>query len=72
MTEMPERPREHVLGDEAQDAFKSLLPTHWIYRQKASDYGIDGEVELASPTGQLTGRLFYVQLGVDPDFETTS
>jgi hypothetical protein len=62
MPEMPQRPREHVLGDEAQDAFKSLLPTHWIYRQKASDYGIDGEVELVSPTGQLTGRLFYVQL----------
>jgi|ERR1700722_171332 len=62
MPEMPRRPREHVLGEEAQDAFKSLLPTAWIYRSKPSDYGLDGEVELTSREGQLTGRLFYVQL----------
>jgi tetratricopeptide (TPR) repeat protein len=62
MSEMPERPREHVLGDEAQDAFRLLLPKGWIYRSKPSDYGIDGEVELTSAEGQLTGRLFYVQL----------
>jgi len=62
MSEMPERPREHVLGDEAQDAFRLLLPKGWIYRSKPSDYGIDGEVELTSAEGRLTGRLFYVQL----------
>ena len=62
MSEMPERPRQHVVGDEAQDAFKLVLPSGWIYRPKASDYGIDGEVELVSQTGLLTGVLFYVQL----------
>lgn len=62
MPEMPGRPREHVLGDEAQAALQSLLPSEWIYRPKPSDYGIDGEVELVSPKGKLTGRLFYVQL----------
>ncbi len=62
MPDMPQRPREHVLSDEAQDAFKSRLPTNWIYRPKPSDYGVDGEVELVSSENQLTGRLFYVQL----------
>lgn len=59
---LPKRPREHALGDEAQDAFKRLLPSGWIYRPKQSDYGIDGEVELVLSTGSLPGRLFYVQL----------
>lgn len=68
MSEMPQRPREHVLGEETQDAFKSSLPTQWIYRPKQSDYGIDGEVELVSDQGDLTGRVFYVQLkGTDCD-----
>jgi hypothetical protein len=62
MPEMPTRPREHVLGDEAPEAFKRILPSEWIYRAKTSDYGVDGEVELVSPHGALTGRLFYVQL----------
>jgi tetratricopeptide (TPR) repeat protein len=61
MPEMPGRPDEHVLGDRAVDAFRSLLPTRWIYRPKTPDYGIDGEVELVSCQEQLTGRLFYVQ-----------
>jgi len=62
MTETPMRPREHVLGDEAQDAFKSRLPSQWIYRPKQSDYGIDGEVEVVSAKGALTGKMFFVQL----------
>ena len=62
MPEMPKRPREHVLGDEAQQAFKNLLPPEWIYRSKSSDYGVDGEVELVLPNDEVTGRLFYVQL----------
>ena len=62
MSDMPQRPREHALADESEHAFKSLLPSRWIYRAKPPDYGIDGEVELVTPEGQLTGRLFYVQL----------
>lgn len=68
MHEMPERPREHALAEEAENAFKSILPERWIYRPKPSDYGVDSEVELVAPDGQWTGRLFYVQLkGTDSD-----
>ena len=60
--DMPGRPQAHVLGDIAVEAFKRLLPPRWIYRSKPPDYGVDGEVELVSEEGHLTGRLFYAQI----------
>ena len=48
MSKMPIRRREHVLADQAVEAFKLIFPTHWIYRERLPDYGVDGEVELVS------------------------
>ncbi|MFC9659966.1 DUF4365 domain-containing protein [Nocardia sp. NPDC127606] len=62
MVEMPQRPRPHVLEDEARAAFGAvILPLGWVVRPVDSkDYGIDDEVEIFH-AGQATGLKFYVQ-----------
>lgn len=59
---MPSRPRQHQLEDESKNAFCSILPPEWLYRDKAKDYGIDGEVEIFDKNGDSTGEIFNVQL----------
>ena len=58
----PKRPRPHVLEAQSRQAFEAALPSHWVYRRKEDDYGIDGEVEIFNNEGEATGMLFYVQL----------
>ncbi|MFI1234451.1 DUF4365 domain-containing protein [Nocardia salmonicida] len=62
MVEMPKRPRQHVLEDEARAAFAGLiLPLGWVVRSvDDKDYGVDDEVEIFHE-GQATGLKFYVQ-----------
>jgi tetratricopeptide (TPR) repeat protein len=62
MPDLPVRPREHQLEEESKIEFQQALPAGWIYRPKIPDYGIDGEVELVTSSGAVTGRLFNVQL----------
>jgi hypothetical protein len=59
---LPQRPRAHVLEDESRRAFERALPSSWIFRREAMDYGLDGSVEVVEPDGSVTGRRFYVQL----------
>jgi tetratricopeptide (TPR) repeat protein len=59
---MPKRPRQHQLEDLSITALRAAIPPNWVYREKAKDYGIDGEIEIFDSQGQTTGTLFYVQL----------
>jgi tetratricopeptide (TPR) repeat protein len=59
---MPKRPRQHQLEDESRTAFRSVLPSPWVFRDSVPDYGIDGEVEIFDSKGFGTGKLFKVQL----------
>lgn len=45
MAEM-RRPRPHVMEREAEQLINELLPSAWIVREVARDYGIDFEIEL--------------------------
>ncbi len=69
---MPKRPRQHQLEDESRIEFERLLPSHWIFRKKDSDYGIDAEVEVFDETEQSTGQLFFVQLKATGKTELSS
>jgi hypothetical protein len=40
------RPQQHVIDSQAQDLFRSKLPSHWVVREYRPDYGIDFSVEL--------------------------
>ena len=59
---MPKRPRQHQLEDRSRLAFRSRLPSAWIFRDHVPDYGIDGEVEIFDSAGLGTGLRFLVQL----------
>lgn len=59
---MPTRHKNHQIEDASRRKFDTLLPDCWVSRPKASDYGVDVEVELFEETGSATGLLFYVQL----------
>jgi hypothetical protein len=59
---MPKRPRSHQLETESTRAFVASLPSAWIYRSVNPDYGLDGLVEIFTPSGRSTGDLFFVQL----------
>ncbi|MEH6717183.1 DUF4365 domain-containing protein [Parasphingorhabdus flavimaris] len=64
---MPIRSRSHILEEESIRRFHDALPSGWVYRGKAPDYGIDGEVELFDPEGSSTGISFNVQLRATDD-----
>jgi len=59
---MTKRTRAHQLETESIHAFTRIIPPHWVYRTLASDYGIDGMVEIFDEDGNATGALFLVQL----------
>ncbi len=46
MHTMPTRARSHILKEQSIHRLGDALPTGWVYRAKAPDYGIDGEVEI--------------------------
>ncbi len=58
---MPKRPRNHQIGEAAIRCFNALKPSAWVSREKASDYGVDLEVELFTQVGVDTGLVFNVQ-----------
>ena len=59
----PKRPAQHVSEDESMRLFQKLVPKEWIVRsQQGSDYGIDAEVEIVMPDGDVRGDLVKVQL----------
>ena len=59
---MPIRSRSHELEEESIRRFSDLLPSKWVLRRKAPDYGIDCEIEIFDPDGRATGLSFLVQL----------
>ena len=59
---MPQRPLTHITGDQAVLALRNALPRAWIFREPTSDYGIDGEIEIVTTTGSVTGALIKVQV----------
>jgi hypothetical protein len=59
---MPKRPRRHQLETESSRVFAASLPPAWIYRAVNPDYGLDGLVEIFTPSGRSTGEFFFVQL----------
>jgi hypothetical protein len=59
---MPQRPTTHIVGDQAVLALRNALPKAWIFREPTSDYGIDGEIEIVTETGLVTGALIKVQV----------
>lgn len=64
---MPTRSRSHQLEDLSVREFERLLPIQWVVRRKASDYGVDLEVEIFDEDGRATGLLFFVQLKATDD-----
>ena len=59
---MPIRPKSHQLEDRSRTAFQAVLPSAWVFRNKPSDYGIDGELELFESDGRSTGLMALIQL----------
>ncbi|MDH1471180.1 DUF4365 domain-containing protein [Shewanella sp. GD03713] len=52
------------IGRKAGRIFEYHLPDHWIFRSQEDqeDYGIDGEIELANESDQVTGFIFKAQI----------
>jgi hypothetical protein len=59
---LPHRPKSHVTGDQAVLALRNVLPKHWIFREAASDYGIDCEIEIVTEEGAVTGAIVKGQV----------
>lgn len=59
---MPSRTLSHELEEQSRLAFRSLLPSGWVFRDKIPDYGIDAEVETFDENGKATGDQFLIQL----------
>ena len=59
---LPKRPKSHVVGDQAFQQFKRVLPKNWIVRTAYGDYGIDCEVEIVDADGSVTGALLKCQI----------
>lgn len=64
---MPTRARSHILEEQSIRRFGDAMPSGWVYRGKAPDYGIDGEVEIFNADGGSTGLFFNVQLRATDD-----
>lgn len=64
---MPTRARSHILEEQSVRRFGEALPSGWVYRGKAPDYGVDGEVEIFNADGSSTGLSFNVQLRATDD-----
>ncbi|WP_416047196.1 DUF4365 domain-containing protein [Cupriavidus basilensis] len=52
------------IGRAAGRIFAYRLPANWIFRSQEDqeDYGIDGEIEIASPDDKASGFIFKVQI----------
>ncbi|MCC5883625.1 MAG: DUF4365 domain-containing protein [Halomonas sp.] len=52
------------IGRKAGRIFEYHLPDHWIFRSQEDqeDYGIDGEIELANESDNVTGFIFKAQI----------
>lgn len=59
---LPNRPRSHVLADEALDAFRVRFRPWVIRSTETNDYGIDAEVEIFDLDGSATGLTFKAQI----------
>lgn len=59
---LPKRPKGHQIEDISVNAFKRILPSNWVIRDKSHDYGIDQEVEVFDEDDIATGIIFYVQV----------
>lgn len=66
----PQRDQNHVVGDQAVQAFVSQCDPAWVIHPLAKDYGIDLRIELTTG-GNVTGEEFFVQVKgqqrIDPD-----
>lgn len=60
MTEL-KRPKAHIISEESEVIFKSLLPKEWIVRTISKDYGVDYEVEIVDEE-IVTGKRCWIQL----------
>ena len=60
---LPQRPKAHVTGDAAVQAFMTICDPSWIVAQvhKEHDYGLDLRIEVATG-GYVTGEEFLVQV----------
>lgn len=64
---MPIRSRSHILEEQSVRCFAEALPSSWVYRGKAPDYGIDAEIEVFDDDGRSTGLSFNVQIRATDD-----
>lgn len=64
MTEFPQRPLQHVSEDVSIRVFQECMPATWVFRDQSTrnDYGVDAEVELVTPDGEMHGHIAKVQL----------
>ena len=59
----PKRTSSHIQETKSWRLLASLAPDEWIVREVSErDYGIDAYIEIATPTGDITGNLISVQL----------
>lgn len=58
----------HQQGDDGEELVKSRLPTYWIKRKLAPDYGLDWHIEVfdrvpdAPEHAETRGEHFYIQV----------
>jgi hypothetical protein len=61
MNPFPKRPKSHVTGDQAAQAFVDQCDPAWIVTPVVKDYGLDFRVEVTQ-SGMVTGEEFFVQV----------
>jgi hypothetical protein len=60
---LPKRPTHHVVDDMAVALVRSAVVRRgWVYRDLASDYGIDALIEIRTPDTQMSGAVMHVQI----------
>lgn len=60
-SEFPQQSRQQEIEKLGRRAFEDSVPTKWLVRPVTPDYGVDDQVEIFTPDGSATGRLFLVQ-----------
>lgn len=58
---LPQRPKSHVIGDQAVDIFIAACDPSWVISPVQKDYGLDLRIEVARD-GYVTGEEFFVQI----------
>lgn len=59
---LPQRPAQHVIGEEGVSILRKSLPPQWILREISPDYGLDCEIEIIGRNGSMTGALIKAQV----------